>query len=401
MGKAELRKKIKQLDSLPHREAHLIVLLASYVERHVDDVPIAARYGNALRAVGRFREAVRVYTLALEHAKKPAAQFNLMMGVALARSNAAPAEAEEWFAKALELDTHEPGWAWVLRGANLAILERFDKAIECYALALKSKDTDREEALQNIARVYRAVGDYETAAAYFTRASAVSPWDKELKLLKTGLEELARKSETAPLDRDALRARVTELEELADGAPRIIHLLADYVRKNPEDVRLVSDYANALRVVGRTREAILLFKQALEHAPGPAARFTLTSRIALCLELTAPDEAEVWYAKACEINEDSPAWVWVFRGNNLAKLERFDAAIDCYGNALKAKDVDRAEVFQQLALAYRALGDYDTAVTYLARAIAVAPSDKNLKELKEGLEGLESTREFAKRLEES
>lgn len=401
MGRAELLKKIRQLDALPSGETHVIVLLAGYVERHQDDVPMAARYGDALREVGRFREAARVYSLALEYAKKPASQFSLMMGIALARSHVVPAEAEEWFARALELDTHKPGWTWVLRGANLAILELFDKAIECYARALKSKDVDRDEALHNLARVYRALGDYETAAAYFARASAAAPWDKELKSLKKGLEGLAREPEGPPLDRDALRARVAELQELTDSAPQTIHLLADYVQKHPEDARLVLDYANALRVVGRTREAIQLFKQAVEHAPGPAARFALTSRIAMSLELAAPEEAEVWYAKACEIDEDAPAWTWVFRGNNLAKLERFEAAIDCYGNALKAKGVDRAEVFQQLALAYRALGDYDTAVTYLARAIAVAPDNKHLKELKEGLESLESTREFAKRLEGS
>jgi len=319
----------------------------------------------------------------------------------LARSHTEPAGAEEWFAKALDLETRKPGWAWVLRGANLAVLERFDKAIECYAAALKSKDVDRDEALQNLARVYRAAGDYETAAAYFRRASAASPRDQELKALKNGLEELTRESGFPPPDREALRARVTELEDLEDGAPKIIRLLGGYVQQNPNDSRLVMDYANALRVVGRTREAAALFKQALEHAPGPAGQFALMNRIAMSLELAAPEEAEEWYAKACEADKDVPAWAWLFRGNNLAKLERFETAIECYGNALTAKDVDRAEVFQQLALAYRALSDYDTAITYLARAIAIQPNDRNLKELKAGLEGLDSTRKFAKQLEAS
>lgn len=179
--KAGIHEKLKKLSTMAHREPHVILLLAEYVGRHPEDVAAASAYGDALRIVGRSTDAVRVLQTAFERAKKVGTKSAMAARIAMAFEPTAAANAEKWYARAAELDSNLPGWACVLRGANLARLERFEAAIDCYGQALRSKDIDRDEALKNMALAYRALGDYETALTYVKRALAAKPNDRELK----------------------------------------------------------------------------------------------------------------------------------------------------------------------------------------------------------------------------
>jgi len=190
MDRQSLHQKIRELAAVQDGEAHLIVLLEQYVGRHPDDVVAVLAYGDALRVVGRHSEAEVLFKAAYESFKGPKVRAELSMSLAMATRTSAPIEAEQWFSRYLELKSDAPGWAWVLRGANLAVLERFDEAIECYKTALKQSDIDRDEALKNIALAYRAKGNYSEAMAFLRRSSMVAQSDSEIALLQAGLEGL-------------------------------------------------------------------------------------------------------------------------------------------------------------------------------------------------------------------
>lgn len=160
------------------------------MRRHADDIVALLAYGDALRVVGRHSEAEALLKGAYDSQKGSKARAELAMSLAMAVEPRAPAEAELWFSRYLELKTDAPGWAWILRGANLAKLELFDQAIECYKAALKCSDVDRDEALKNTALAYRAKGDYSEAKAFLRRSAMVDSADSEIGLLRAGLEGL-------------------------------------------------------------------------------------------------------------------------------------------------------------------------------------------------------------------
>jgi tetratricopeptide (TPR) repeat protein len=192
-----------------------------------------------------------------------------------------------------------------------------------------------------------------------------------------------------------IHEKLKELSAIPDGEPHVIVLLAEYVRRHPEDLAAVSAYGDALRIVGRSANAARVLQDAFERAKKASAKSSMAIRIAMTLEPAAAEEAEKWYAVAAELDRNLPGWAWILRGANLARIERFEAAIDCYGRALKSKEVDRDEALKNMALTYRALGDYDTAITYVKRALLARPNDQDLERLQAGLENLESTRKFA------
>jgi tetratricopeptide (TPR) repeat protein len=199
----------------------------------------------------------------------------------------------------------------------------------------------------------------------------------------------------------AIREKLNELAKISCGEPHVILLLAEYVDRHPEDVVAASAYGDALRVVGRSADAVHVLKRAFDYAKNASTKASIAIRIAMTLESTAAVEAERWYASASELDQSLPGWAWILRGANLARIERFDAAIDCYGRALKSKDVDRDEALKNLALTYRALGDYGSATAYLKRALKMNPNDRELTRLKAGLDDLESTRRFVVALRSS
>jgi len=55
-----LHRKLKELLKISGSEPHIIVLLSGYFDREPNDLKALLRYGDALREVGRQREAVGV-----------------------------------------------------------------------------------------------------------------------------------------------------------------------------------------------------------------------------------------------------------------------------------------------------------------------------------------------------
>jgi tetratricopeptide (TPR) repeat protein len=169
-------------------------------------------------------------------------------------------------------------------------------------------------------------------------------------------------------EKRAVQQALRKLMSAPKSAARVIAFLEYYVKDNPDDYETVLWYADSLRIVGRCREAVELLKPAFERTSGSGNRSAMAARIAMALEPTDPQQAEEWFSKSVEVDVDVPGWVWVLRGANLARMERFDAAIESYHMSLHGKDVDADEVYLNMGRAYRAKQDYQSALEYLRRS---------------------------------
>jgi tetratricopeptide (TPR) repeat protein len=155
------------------------------------------------------------------------------------------------------------------------------------------------------------------------------------------------------MDREALHRKLTELMKVPQSEPHIIVLLSEYVEREPQDVMAALRYGDALREVGRQREAIRILTRAFERATKSSLKVLLAIRIAMAFERADANEAEAWYSRAAELDEDMAGWAWVLRGANLANLERFNAAIDwCHRGGQHATDARCDPVHLR--------GDYET-----------------------------------------
>ena len=151
--------------------------LSVYLVHRPNDGYMWFVYGDVLRVLGRYSEAIDALNEAIELA--PAKHHYLVCArMAYAHNGAGRREeAERWFAKSVEnRNGVMPGWIWLLRGGNLAQLGRFEDAIACYrnALAVKSDESiDECEVCLNIGLAHRAQRRYDAAAESFHRAIAL------------------------------------------------------------------------------------------------------------------------------------------------------------------------------------------------------------------------------------
>jgi tetratricopeptide (TPR) repeat protein len=198
-------------------------------------------------------------------------------------------------------------------------------------------------------------------------------------------------------DQRAVRQALRKLMSAPKSAARVIAFLEHYVRSNPDDHETVLWYADSLRIVGRCREAVELLKPTFERTTQPGNRSAMAARIAMALEPTNPQQAEEWFSKAIEIDADVPGWISVLRGANLARMERFDAAIESYHLALHGKDVDADEVYLNMGRAYRAKEDYESALEYLRRSQTLRGGDEIDAEIAD-LEDVARARQLAESL---
>ena len=163
--------------SLANLESQVIELLKPYLKERPEDFRAWMLYGEALGVVGRFTDAVEVWRTLLERAP---GRFKAKANCALAmlyQKFHCPAEAKPWFELATGADAVDG--AWVLRGANHALLEDYSEALRCFSVALTLDTEEHEEALLNTALVYRAMGDYPNAVKFAEEVLAAYPDSEE------------------------------------------------------------------------------------------------------------------------------------------------------------------------------------------------------------------------------
>jgi tetratricopeptide (TPR) repeat protein len=135
--------------------------------------------------------------------------------------------------------------------------------------------------------------------------------------------------------------------------------------------RELFDYADALREVGRKKDALKRYEE-LESLPVPAGKRWL---LYLFKGQTLSDmgrfaEAEQLFRSACEL--DSSTVPRVYLASSLAAQERFAEAAEVLKMALDCEG-DRDEVLLNLALNQRTLGQLEEAKISLERALDLTP----------------------------
>lgn len=143
--------------------------------------------GDALRSVGRLKEAEEALLTARELAPK-SHRFTVdaRLGMVLSKSGS-PADAEKWFRLATS-DGECPGWVWVLRAANLVRNESAKLARECLKAAKLRGEVDLQEVLLNEALIERCEGNYEAAAHCAEEALKIDPNYEPAKLLLVSIQ---------------------------------------------------------------------------------------------------------------------------------------------------------------------------------------------------------------------
>lgn len=183
-----------------HRAAHVVELLQPYLQLRPNHGRAWFLYGECLRIIGRSQEARDALLKALEFAPEKT-KSNILGRIGfLCRQHGTPMEAEKWFKQATE-KSQKIGWVWILRGANLAIMGEYEKALDCYQKALNLEDIDRDEVFLNMGLVLRAMKKYNEAILAFQEALKINPTYQEAQWNLEGLfdiEETSQKTANMP-----------------------------------------------------------------------------------------------------------------------------------------------------------------------------------------------------------
>ncbi len=173
-------------------EVHMIELLGPYLQKRPNHVYAWYLYGDALRVVGRFEEAIKALKKALP--KTPILFRSYVcarIGMAYEGSYS-PGLAEKWLKRATEKEICDQGWAWVFRGCLLASAGKFPEALFAHREALKQINVDKEEAHLNIGYVLRAMGRYAEACKHFKKALVIDPEYSEALSALEGLKSIQK-----------------------------------------------------------------------------------------------------------------------------------------------------------------------------------------------------------------
>jgi tetratricopeptide (TPR) repeat protein len=184
------------------------------------------------------------------------------------------------------------------------------------------------------------------------------------------------------------------LSDMPDTDVHIVELLSVYVRFVSENGFAWFLLGDALRNIGRFKEGEEALLKAVSLAPDES-KFAVYARLGmLAAKRSSPSDAEEWYRLAT-VEPGCPGWMWCLRGANLARLEAYRLANTCLEAALKADDVDREEVFLNLALDARAQRQYQEARAFLEAALAIDANYEDARTVLQSLSDIEETTDNA------
>jgi tetratricopeptide (TPR) repeat protein len=148
-------------------------------------------FGAALSGIGRAKEALPVLMQAFEYAPEESKGHVASRIARLLEEYASPRQAKKWHKVATDCCSPREGWAWVFRGANLAVLCEFKNAIRCYEKAIEiNASCDIDGAWLNMGYCYRALREYDNAKLCFQQALAVSTKNKEARTALRALKSM-------------------------------------------------------------------------------------------------------------------------------------------------------------------------------------------------------------------
>ena len=192
-------------------DAQVVELLGCYLELHrTHSFSPKHRhawilFGDALLGIGRAKEAYPILLTAFETAPEQSKSHVASRIARLLEEHVSPRRAKKWHKIATDHSGAREGWPWIFRGANLAVLGEFKRAIACYEKAIEiDRSCNRDEAWLNMGYCYRALGDYDNAALCFQQALSI---DAENTAAQTALSALEK-----------MPATLAQLEEILPAA---------------------------------------------------------------------------------------------------------------------------------------------------------------------------------------
>jgi len=159
---------------------------------------------------------------------------------------------------------------------------------------------------------------------------------------------------------------------LAKGPVETIVNFEALCRLDSADSRSLFDYADALRLVGRRKEARQVYKL-LEEAKIPVDRRWVVPLFhgQTLFDVGLFVDAEQFFRIAAKLNPDTTV-PCVYLAAALASQERFEDAVNVLQEAIHLLG-DRDEVLLNLGLNLRALGRLNEAADYLQQSLSLSP----------------------------
>jgi tetratricopeptide (TPR) repeat protein len=189
---------------------------------------------------------------------------------------------------------------------------------------------------------------------------------------------------------DELLARARALADMPETDVHIVELLSVYVRFDSQNGIAWFHLGDALRNIGRLKEAEDALLKAVSLAPS-TSKFAVYARIGMVTaKRSSPSDAEKWYRLATA-DAGCPGWMWCLRGANLLRTEDYALAKTCLEAALTSDDVVRDEVFLNLALIARAQKHYDEARALLEQALALDANNEDTKAVLASIRDIEKS----------
>lgn len=182
------------------RYAAVAELLAPYLLHRPQHGWAWQRYGDALGNLGLWTEAERALTRAIELIDSPFGPHVRLARLYRSMGDHEAAERHNRIATSMP-EAAKHGWVWIVRGANLARLNRLEEALACHRRALTMGNADHDEAYHNIGLILRAQGKYAESIDALRCALAITPdYDEARDALASleGIDEAVRLAGATP-----------------------------------------------------------------------------------------------------------------------------------------------------------------------------------------------------------
>lgn len=324
---------------------------------------------------GRLAEAQAGYREVLARDERNFDAVNLLGVIAL--QSARPAEAAEYFARAVDIAPQNAAGHNNL-GEAYRRLGRYDDAVASLERSV-AQDAGYAEAHFNLGGVLRRMGRAEEARAAFERAAALKPGFTEAHLrLGETLNALGRPQEAA----GALRAALELDPELAEAhgslgvalrdAGHLDEALASCQRAvalKPESALAHLNVGNMLREKDFLDEAAAAYRAALERDPQLVEAHNNLGNV--LRHKGRADEALACYERALSVKPDF-AEALLNGAQVLREQRRLADAVTAYRLLIQARP-DMAEAHLDLGNALKGMGDSRGALASYRRALELDP----------------------------
>ena len=293
-----------------NRPLEAVEFLGRAVALRRNDAVAQNNYGNVLRTLARYEDALRAYNRAIQ-VKPNYVEAHYNRGVTLHELGKYD-DAIASYGRALAYKSDYVA-AYNNRGVTLYELKRFDEAVASYdrAVALKpdyaAAYNNRGVALQALKRPGDALESYsralainaDYAEALNNRGNAL----KELERFDEALESFARALALRPDYAQGYNGRGSTLQLLN----RLDEALESYDRAvalEPGSAEVHYNRGNCLRALGRNELALESYERALDLKPDYADDYY--NRGGILHDLKRFEEARESYRRALEINPEHP-----------------------------------------------------------------------------------------------